>query len=75
MDLSKATSLAQFASKSQNRVSILYIHVHVYSECTDVGSVIDIGHYFYSIGYFCDVTCKKCTNNVISCDYSIIDCL
>ena len=43
-----------------------------------IGSVIGIGHYrplcLILVLVISERYCKTCTNNVISCDYSIIDC-
>ena len=48
------------------------------SDAPIIGSVIGIGHYWplflVSVSVISDRYCNKCTNNVISCDYSIINC-
>ena len=51
------------------------------SDAPIIGSVIGIGHYRPLCLILVSVIserfnryCKKCTNNVISCDYSIINC-
>ena len=53
----------------------------IISDALIIGLVIGIGHYqplflvlVSVISGRCNQYCKKCTNNVISCDYSIINC-